>query len=776
MRKLNILITALLLSFLLILPVGATDTYFKNLTTGGTSTALDGVDGDDVADGDRAIVKGKHYSLDASYSGSENDPFIISPDSNPGTKRWILDLTIANKFYVDPSETDICATGNGNTIKSIVDTIGGTEKATIVFIHTGAGNTTTYTCSTNETVSSNFILEFEEGALIAPDASRTLTVHSFDNLIRRKGQQIIDTTSNTTDPLKVTVGTGPCNLEVFGVDGTSDEIPGQLCNDAFPSDGGTVELLADTTYVFSAPNEIVLAGGTKDYAVQPKSNVSWVGGGYNTVIQMEANQTAEGNDPGLFVTNIAYQNVRFEKFRVDLNGANNDIASNLNTPAIWVSGDSAYAKNIKIDKMWFENCPGLNFVVLGQSNSDGATLGDNIVISNSTFYQGGLDAQITDHSSVYTWAENVRIIDNLFLNESSNTTGWSYACGWELHGSNNIAIGNTVKRYARGCYVGTNYVSATSNQVVANNNFELITRGGVVTWLSGANAKALSDIIVTGNNIEVYDMDVAGGAFAIEVLFGVSASVGITNFVATGNIITKLGGTDQKTRALSVQPQNSQVLRGLKFAENTIQYIYNGAYLDTTNGSITTADISRNAFINLGDSDETVPIGIFTKGATGITTLKMHDNHFVENNATNKFDYGIYLGGKIVRIERQGNTYEGIVTADYIEVSLTNNTTNVAADKRVEAITANGALATWGDSDIDSTAGALASLTLADGKYIGQQKFIVMTVDNGDATLAIANHTDGAPYSPVFDAVGEHLLLVWGGAVWVTVVATCTMP
>lgn len=96
--------------------------------TGGASGALDAIDGNDLAGGDAAIVVLAtgvyHYKLDGSSSLSENSPYVIVPDSNPGTKRWILvdpvgplnkinftgsDLTI----YVDPAGND--STGDGTS-------------------------------------------------------------------------------------------------------------------------------------------------------------------------------------------------------------------------------------------------------------------------------------------------------------------------------------------------------------------------------------------------------------------------------------------------------------------------------------------------------------------------------------------------------------------------------------------------------------------------------------------------------------------------------------
>lgn len=64
--------------------------------TGGGTGALDKLDGDILADGDAALVvtaAGFYiYFLDADSGLAENLPYEISPDSNAGTKRWILQI------------------------------------------------------------------------------------------------------------------------------------------------------------------------------------------------------------------------------------------------------------------------------------------------------------------------------------------------------------------------------------------------------------------------------------------------------------------------------------------------------------------------------------------------------------------------------------------------------------------------------------------------------------------------------------------------------------
>lgn len=68
--------------------------YKKTLLTGGTSPALDSIDGAGLLDGDYAIVTVSNidyaYILDDDLGGAESSPLIITPDTNPGNKRWVL--------------------------------------------------------------------------------------------------------------------------------------------------------------------------------------------------------------------------------------------------------------------------------------------------------------------------------------------------------------------------------------------------------------------------------------------------------------------------------------------------------------------------------------------------------------------------------------------------------------------------------------------------------------------------------------------------------------
>ena len=100
--------------------------YHFTALTGGTATALDSVDGNSLLDKDRAftLISGVFYvhQLDAASGAAESSPDVIAPDTNPGTKRWILYQTIAVPVNLTGPITSVGAatavasqTGTGST-------------------------------------------------------------------------------------------------------------------------------------------------------------------------------------------------------------------------------------------------------------------------------------------------------------------------------------------------------------------------------------------------------------------------------------------------------------------------------------------------------------------------------------------------------------------------------------------------------------------------------------------------------------------------------------
>jgi len=87
------------------------------------------------------------------------------------------EAALSGRYVVDATETDQGLTGNGKTVKAYVDSMGATKNGVLLFLHTGAGNTTTYTFSTSETITSNITCVINPGAILSIDSGKTLTIN-----------------------------------------------------------------------------------------------------------------------------------------------------------------------------------------------------------------------------------------------------------------------------------------------------------------------------------------------------------------------------------------------------------------------------------------------------------------------------------------------------------------------------------------------------------------------------------------------------------------------
>lgn len=84
--------------------------------TGGTAGALDKIDGNTGGEGGGALLDDDaavvvlstgvyHYHLNATSGATENSPYVIAPDTNPGTKRWILVIPMGPFSHVKAENT-----------------------------------------------------------------------------------------------------------------------------------------------------------------------------------------------------------------------------------------------------------------------------------------------------------------------------------------------------------------------------------------------------------------------------------------------------------------------------------------------------------------------------------------------------------------------------------------------------------------------------------------------------------------------------------------------
>ena len=94
--------------------------HLEALTGGSDSTYLDYYDGNSLSDKDRAfaIVSGLLYlyELNATSGAAESSPNVISPDTNAGTKRWILVSAYTLQIAASIADGDTTHAPDGNSV------------------------------------------------------------------------------------------------------------------------------------------------------------------------------------------------------------------------------------------------------------------------------------------------------------------------------------------------------------------------------------------------------------------------------------------------------------------------------------------------------------------------------------------------------------------------------------------------------------------------------------------------------------------------------------
>ena len=87
-------------------------------------------------------------------------------------------LVAGNYYYPDYSEADqgVASVGAGSTVTDILGDVGAVTEATMYFSHNSGAATTTYTFTTNTTITDNFNIIIEKGAVFSIPLGKTLTV------------------------------------------------------------------------------------------------------------------------------------------------------------------------------------------------------------------------------------------------------------------------------------------------------------------------------------------------------------------------------------------------------------------------------------------------------------------------------------------------------------------------------------------------------------------------------------------------------------------------
>ena len=405
------------------------------------------------------------------------------------------------------------------------------------------------------------------------------------------------------------------------------------------------------TYMVNINTSITLEGGTTYCSLVAVSGMQLIGEGFNlSTIKLLANQSSNASPKkfNIIAGNTVMSNILIERLGFDINGANNKINGVVNggvgytcaaficSGSVSTVGVDARLINAKFKDLYIANTPGTTCIGTGQSNSVGYTLGKNIEISGCIFNNNGLDTY--DHSSVYTFSENVDIHDNVFGADSmaTLTVGGRFAC--ELHGARNLFHNNDIYNYNSGVYISTNLTNQSASQSVSDNTF-YTANTAIQAFLTTSGTPTISDVIVNNNRILMSNDNQTTSTYKYAIDMSTQYG-GIVNCIITDNNIS----TTDTYGAVGIRvgsQTSGYTIYGILISDNLINGFSIGISLGLTSGGIVTElDVKGNSIVNVV-TDTLTPTytqGISVNGP--ITQLNISNNSVFSR--ANQLYYGIY--------------------------------------------------------------------------------------------------------------------------------------
>lgn len=195
----------------------------------------------------------------------------------------------------------------------------------------------------------------------------------------------------------------------------------------------------------------------------------------------------------LFGTNGTPHDVSWRDLVLDMNGTNNPMSPGRDTDTynrfpqagIYVSGTpggvAARIDDALVQRCTFQNGPGVSCIVMTQSNSPSIVMGKRWKVYDCRFLENGYDTD--DHSSIFAWADDVETRGCLFQNSQQiGDYGRGGLVGYEVHGSNHKFIGNTVRNYFQGMWIGENKNEDVHGTIIDGCLFDQIKGIGIATF------------------------------------------------------------------------------------------------------------------------------------------------------------------------------------------------------------------------------------------------------------------------------------------------------
>jgi len=557
----------------------------------------------------------------------------------------VNNLLFTNVYYADYNETDQGITGNGNTIKAFVDTIG-TDNGRIILSHNSGGATTTYTLTTSLTIPSNIELIIDHGAILDGDGTLTHNGSFKHDLSQCFGSSI------------TIVGLKEGYPQWWGAKGngtTTDTTALQkaitACNIYLPKGTYKAENVAiPSNRTIDGSWNAVVKGFTNDGTVTVFKNSDQVNGNSNITIK---NIKIDGGQ----ATQRLIEFKHVDQFIIE-NVWGKETAQAGSSIDIW------YSTNGKIEGYYYEgNQYGLGINILDSST--------DIVINNCIFdypYDSGIDCTMAASSG--TPIQRIAISNITVLKRSDLGVGYGLA----IHNrAQDISISNFTIYGAKHDGIAINHEStytAPKNISISNGTINTSGRYGItVNTANDSSNINISNVTIEGatqNGIQL-----AAGLVNVE-------NISIWN---TGNSgITVYGDASTSYSAISIigcsvyNPDGYGIsftnLRDSNISNNFVKE----AYYDGIGGSCANTHISNNTVKNSGQgtfapNDDGIHLIDGTYLVSGSINNIIIGNRCYDDQGTQTQDYGMTIEGAddyniICNNNLRGNLTGGLSGAD----------------------------------------------------------------------------------------------------------------
>ncbi|WP_434569155.1 hypothetical protein [Pseudomonas sp. Z3-8] len=463
---------------------------------------------------------------------------------------------------------------------------------------------------------------------------------------------------------------GRVSLKQFGAKGDGTFIDSTFIQKAFDSN---LPLYAGPgTYLLTLWQTMQMEGGSTFAALKIASTLNIQGAGRDiTTFKLKDNESTDASPKyfNLMGINTIVSGLFIDGITFDLNGQNNKISPNraglvynyFNCAALMVSGSvgtvgqDARLINAKFTNNRVKNSPGVTGISLGQSNAAGYILGDTIEIAYNIFQDNGLDCN--DHSTVYMWANNVWVHNNLFTNSVMSSGVQGPLAAAELHGSNNWFHHNTVRNYLWGVYVAGNYTSVSRGHFVHDNDF-LVAQKAVIFYNETSAEPGMADIDIHDNHVWLTD-DFHHGSGVAKRAFDLTPSQGNVDGVKVhGNTLfcTDLYG------AIAVHVgvlAAGRSIKNISLCNNETKGFGTPIQFGTTGGGIVEAlTIDGNQLLDIkpNSTAPTFTVAIYGKAANG--SVKISNNKGQGASVAHPY-YGILLDtGTMSNLDMENNQFD----------------------------------------------------------------------------------------------------------------------